>query len=219
MKESVERRNPAYTFQDLPEEEDRRSMKTLARRSLFAQRWSWARSITAGSSSNANITTIQRPIPLNVHCDAHCFRADVAADISLPQTRRDGCRTYWARKPDLGGYAQIDFEPTGIILPMLMLNHTASYLAAAAAEASARLTGTRPLVTRDEARMSGRFFWYSHGRIAELGYAPLSARRALSEAIAWLILRSYIADSVMGKLKLSPEVVAARASLAKRVPA
>jgi dihydroflavonol-4-reductase len=147
--------------------------------------------------------------------------ADVAAGHIIAAKRgRDGCR-YVLGSENLTweDTHRLISELTGTFGPMLMLNHTASYLAAAAAEASARLTGTRPLVTRDEARMSGRFFWYSHGRIAELGYAPLSARRALSEAIAWLILRSYIADSVMGKLKLSPEVLAARALLAKRVPA
>lgn len=105
---------------------------------------------------------------------------------------------------------------TGTFGPSIVLNHTASYLAAAAAEASARLTATRPMVTRDEAKMSGRFYWYSHERIAGLGYAPVSARRALAEAIAWLMMRSYIADSVMGKLKLAPEVVAARDRLAKQ---
>jgi dihydroflavonol-4-reductase len=108
---------------------------------------------------------------------------------------------------------------TGTFGPSLILNHTASYLAAAAAEASARLTGTRPMVTRDEAKMSGRFYWYSHERIAGLGYAPVSARRALAEAVAWLIVRSYITDSVMERLELAPEVLAARARFTKGVTA
>ena len=101
-------------------------------------------------------------------------------------------------------------ELTGTFGPSLVLNHTASYLAAAAAETSARLTGTRPMVTRDEAKMSGRYYWYSHQRIAELGYSPVSARQALAEAIAWLWVRSYITDPVMEKLKLSREVRSAR---------
>ena len=104
----------------------------------------------------------------------------------------------------------------GTFGPSVVLNHTASYLAAAAAEASARLTGTRPMVTRDEAKMSGRFYWYSHKRMAGLGYSPVSARQALAGAIAWLMVRSYIAESVMGKLKLAPEVLAARAWFTKR---
>jgi len=99
-----------------------------------------------------------------------------------------------------------------------VLNHTAAYLAAAAAEASARLTGTRPQVTRDEARMSGRFYWYSHERISELGYARRRPAR-LAEAIAWLWVRSYIADSVMEKLKLTPEVRSARAQFTRQLAA
>ena len=104
-------------------------------------------------------------------------------------------------------------ELTGTFGPSLTLNHTATYLAAAAAEVSARLAGTRPLVTRDEAKMSARFYWYCHERIAKLGYAPMSARLALAEAVAWLLGRSYITDSVMERLALAPEVVAARARL------
>src|SRR5690349_14403374 len=50
-------------------------------------------------------------------------------------------------------------ELTGTFGPVVTLNHTAAYLAAAATEASARLTGTRPAVTRDEAKMAGRFYW------------------------------------------------------------
>lgn len=107
-------------------------------------------------------------------------------------------------------------ELAGTYGPSITLNHTASYLAAAAAEASARLAGTTPIVTRDEARMSTRFYWYSHKRIAELGYAPMTARQALAEAIAWLLSRSHITDSVVAKLKLAPEVLAAQALFKKR---
>jgi dihydroflavonol-4-reductase len=108
-------------------------------------------------------------------------------------------------------------ELAGTFGPSLVLNHTAAYLAAAAAEATARLTGTRPMVTRDEARMSGRFYWYSHQRIAELGYMPVSARRALADAIAWLWVRSYISDSVMEKLSPTPEVRSARSRFTRQL--
>lgn len=103
----------------------------------------------------------------------------------------------------------------GTFGPSLTLNHTASYLAAVAAEVSARLADTKPPVTRDEAKMAARFYWYSHERIAKLGYSPISARQALAEAMVWLLGRSYITDSVVARLKLSPEVVAAQALFAK----
>jgi dihydroflavonol-4-reductase len=101
-------------------------------------------------------------------------------------------------------------ELAGTFGPSIVLNHTASYLAAAAAEAAARLAGRKPAVTRAEAQMSARFYWYSHARLAELGYRPVPARQALAEAIAWVVHRSYVTDSVVRKLELSPEVLEAR---------
>jgi len=138
--------------------------------------------------------------------------ADVAAGHLLAAERGSaGCR-YVLGAENLSWQAvhRLISELTGTFGPSLVLNHTASYLAAAAAEASARLTGTRPAVTREEAKMSGRFYWYSHQRIAQLGYAPQPARLALAEAIAWLMQRSRVVDSVMGTLRPAAEVVAAR---------
>jgi len=97
-------------------------------------------------------------------------------------------------------------ELTGTFGPSVTLNHTAAYLAAAATEASARLTGTRPVVTRDEARMAGRFYWYSSERLARLGYQPKSTRAALATAIAWLLGRSVLNDSVASRLALEADV-------------
>ena len=99
----------------------------------------------------------------------------------------------------------------GTFGPSLKLNHTAAYLAAASVEAAARLAGRRPAVTRDEARMACRFYWYSHARLAALGYAPRPARSALAEGLAWVIERGHVSDAVTGRLKLAPEVGAARA--------
>lgn len=99
---------------------------------------------------------------------------------------------------------------TGTFGPSLLLNHTAAYLAAAAAEAAARLGGRRPMVTRDEARMACRFHWYSSARLVALGWSPKPARQALAEALAWVIDRGHIADTVMTRLKLDPDVQAAR---------
>lgn len=99
----------------------------------------------------------------------------------------------------------------GTFGPSLMLNHTAAFLAAASVEAAARLAGRRPMVTRDEARMACRFYWYSHARLAAIGYAPRPARRALAEGLAWVIDRGHVSDAVTRRLKLAPEVAAARA--------
>jgi dihydroflavonol-4-reductase len=102
-------------------------------------------------------------------------------------------------------------ELAGTFGPSLRLNHTAAYLAAASVEAAAHLAGRRPMVTRDEARMACRFYWYSHARLAALGYAPQPARQALAEGLAWVIDRGHVSDAVTGRLKLAAEVAAARA--------
>jgi len=102
-------------------------------------------------------------------------------------------------------------ELAGTFGPSLVLNHTAAYLAAASAEAAARLAGTKPMVTRDEARMACRYYWASSARLAALGWAPRPARDAIATALAWLIERGHIADTVVGRLRLAPEVEAARA--------
>jgi dihydroflavonol-4-reductase len=103
----------------------------------------------------------------------------------------------------------------GTFGPEITLNHTASYLAAAAVETMALFATRRPSVTRDEARMSARFYWYSHQRMAAFGYQPMNARKVLVEAMAWVIERGLIADSVLAKLKLAPEIIAARQRLSR----
>jgi dihydroflavonol-4-reductase len=94
----------------------------------------------------------------------------------------------------------------GTFGPSLLLNHTATYLAAAWVEAAARLGGRRPMVTRDEARMACRFYWYSHARLAAFGYSPQPARKALAEGLAWVIQRGHISDAVVSRLNLASEV-------------
>jgi dihydroflavonol-4-reductase len=142
---------------------------------------------------------------------------DVAAGHLLVAERGRAGTRYVAASENLSWQAAhaLISELCGTFGPSLVLNNTAAYLAAAAAEAAARLSGTRPPVTRDEAKMAGRFYWYSHRRMQALGYSPRPARKALAEAIAWLWVRSYISDSVMGKLTLSADVRAARSRFAE----
>lgn len=95
----------------------------------------------------------------------------------------------------------------GTFGPSLTLNNTATYLAAAAAETSARLMGKKPQVTRDEATMAGRFYWYSNAAIKQLGFCPVSAEDALAETLAWLIHRAYLNESVIDSLSPDPRVM------------
>lgn len=89
----------------------------------------------------------------------------------------------------------------GTFGPTYTLNNTSTYLAAAAAETSARVMGKRPSVTRDEAIMACRYYWYSSDAISRLGYAPRSSEDALAEALAWLIHRAYLSESVVDRLE------------------
>jgi dihydroflavonol-4-reductase len=102
-------------------------------------------------------------------------------------------------------------ELCGLSGPGPTATHTACLLAATAFEAWAAVTGGVPPMTRAQARVLGRFFWYSHARAAALGYAPRPARRALAEAIAWLVTSEHVSNELRRQLRLSREVYEARA--------
>ncbi len=88
----------------------------------------------------------------------------------------------------------------GTFGPTYTLNNTSTYLAGAAAEMSARIMGKRPSVTRDEATMACHYYWYSSDAISRLGYAATPCEDALADALAWLIHRSYLSESVVDRL-------------------
>ena len=98
-------------------------------------------------------------------------------------------------------------ELCGTFGPALALNNTATYMAAAIAETAARLMGKRPAVTRDEATMACRFYWYSSDAIMQLGYRLTPPEEALAEALAWLIHRAYLYESVLDQLEPDPRVL------------
>jgi dihydroflavonol-4-reductase len=104
-------------------------------------------------------------------------------------------------------------ELCGVPGPHLHTNHTGAYLAATAEELRARLMRTPPSTTRTQAKMVGRHYWYSHARAAALGFAPRPARRALAEAIAWLVASPHISRQLRATLALSREVYDARNSM------
>jgi dihydroflavonol-4-reductase len=107
-------------------------------------------------------------------------------------------------------------ELAGVDPPRWVATHTAAYLGAVAEEARARLGRRRPLVTRDQAAMIGRYYWYSHEPAARLGYAPAGARVALARAIAWLAGSRHVSREMRTSMHLHPDVVVARAEFAER---
>jgi len=70
--------------------------------------------------------------------------------------------------------------------PKWRLPHAAVMPVAYAAEAWARLTGTNPIATVEEVRMSKKHMYFSSTKaMRELGYAPRPARLALEDAVRW----------------------------------
>jgi len=97
-------------------------------------------------------------------------------------------------------------ELCGIQGPLVTASHTACFLVAVAQEITCRFTRRRPLVTREQSRMTGRYYWYSHDRAASFGYNPMPARRALAKAISWLTASHHMPASLRNTLTLSEEV-------------
>ncbi|HEY6797454.1 MAG TPA: NAD-dependent epimerase/dehydratase family protein [Kineosporiaceae bacterium] len=101
-------------------------------------------------------------------------------------------------------------ELAGLPGPFAEIGVHTAWMAAAAAEAVARLTGSTPLSTREEASTVGRYYWYSSAKVAALGYTPRPARAAIAASLAWLCVGDDLPRWVREGLRLLPEVRAAR---------
>jgi len=85
-----------------------------------------------------------------------------------------------------------------------------AWVASAAAEGWAKLTGGSPLSTREEAMTVGRYYWYSSARAAALGYTPRPPHDAVAASLAWLVISEHLPRFVREGLRLAPAVRAAR---------
>jgi dihydroflavonol-4-reductase len=75
--------------------------------------------------------------------------------------------------------------------PRWQLPHAAVMPVAHLAEAWARLTGTQPIATVEEIRMSKKKMFFSSAKAEhDLGYAPRPARFALEDAVTWFSQQS-----------------------------
>jgi dihydroflavonol-4-reductase len=101
-------------------------------------------------------------------------------------------------------------ELAGVPAPRAQASAVSCYAIAAAQEARAQLTGRAPAATRAEARMVGRYYWYSHARAAAVGYRPRPARTALAEALAWLAASPHVSRETRATMRLAREVHEAR---------
>ncbi|MDD5658022.1 MAG: NAD-dependent epimerase/dehydratase family protein, partial [Elusimicrobia bacterium] len=77
-------------------------------------------------------------------------------------------------------------ELSGLPAPRLRTPYHVAYAFAACDSALARLLGSRPRAPLDAVRMARHFMWYDSGKARrELGFAPVPARQALADAVAW----------------------------------
>ena len=109
-------------------------------------------------------------------------------------------------------------ELAGIDGPHLTGSSSGAWLAAAVAEAVARLTGRPTLASRDEARTIGRWYWYSSDKAGELGYTARSARATVAGALAWLMTSPHVPRLVREGLTPADEVYAAHELVASPLP-
>jgi dihydroflavonol-4-reductase len=117
--------------------------------------------------------------------------------LAAEKGRRGECYLLGSENMEWSLIHRIVGELCGVPGPQLYANHTVSFLAAAAQEMWAQFTGTRPATTREQAKMVGQFYWYSHAKAqTELGYAPGPARAAIAKAVAGRLFR-LVAKSTM----------------------
>ena len=98
----------------------------------------------------------------------------------------------------------------GLPGPFAEMPAGSAWAASAAAELWARVTGTEPLSTRDEAQTVGRYYWYTSAKAHELGYAARPARAAVASSLAWLAISPDLPRWAREGLRLHAEVRAAR---------
>ena len=101
-------------------------------------------------------------------------------------------------------------ELAGLPGPYAEVPAPVAWVASAAAEGWAKLTGGTPLSTCEEALTVGRYYWYSGAPAAGLGYKPRPARDAVAASLAWLVISEHVPRFVREGLRLAPEVRAAR---------
>lgn len=109
-------------------------------------------------------------------------------------------------------------ELAGIGGPHLTGSLTTAVAGATLAEGIARLTGGRPLASREEARTVGRWYWYSSAKATELGWTARPARAAVAGALAWLVGSPHLPRFVCEGLRLADEVYAARELVGSPLP-
>jgi dihydroflavonol-4-reductase len=100
--------------------------------------------------------------------------------------------------------------------PLHTATHSLSYLAAFGEELRARFAERPPLSTRTQATMLGRFYWYDHRKLDDLGFRPRTAEAAVATALSWLVASPHLSREARSRIRLTEPVWAARRDLRAR---
>ncbi|MBP9053479.1 MAG: NAD-dependent epimerase/dehydratase family protein [Candidatus Microthrix subdominans] len=101
-------------------------------------------------------------------------------------------------------------ELCGVAPPRFTAAPSLTFWSAATEELRARVRRRPPLATREQARMTGRYYWYSSAKAASLGYRARPAREAFADLIAWLVTSDHVSREMRASMTLHRDVYNAR---------
>ncbi|MEO8763370.1 MAG: NAD-dependent epimerase/dehydratase family protein [Ginsengibacter sp.] len=101
-------------------------------------------------------------------------------------------------------------ELCGLPGPYFTAMRTSSYLISAMHELWYQVSNERPTSTREQAKMVGKYYWYSSQKLKELGYQPASSEVAMIQALSWLVTSEHISASLRATIHLDDKIYAYR---------
>ena len=97
-------------------------------------------------------------------------------------------------------------ELTGMPGPFLTATHASAYLLSSFIELYSHLTNEHPSSTREQAKMVGKYYWYSSDKLKKLGFEPEPSTEALIAAISWLVTTEHIPAALRSLITLSDKI-------------
>lgn len=101
-------------------------------------------------------------------------------------------------------------EMSGIAPPVWECGHAGAYMSSVVHELVNSVSKQPLLTSRSQAKMVGKYYWYSYQKAADLGYSPAPARHILANAISWLAASEHVSRKVRISMTLADEVYSAR---------
>lgn len=104
-------------------------------------------------------------------------------------------------------------ELCGVEAPLWTCNYTAGYVASGFHELIRSISKKPILTSRGQAKMIGKYYWYTHKKAEQIGYSPISSHDALALAISWLSESEHITRRMRISMTLSDRVYQAKEKL------